>query len=238
MSDVPSFITVRGVAVPFNVARFDGSRVEAFDPSAFDEMLARNITVPLLWDSHDEGAGTMRLAHEARLFASPVGLMFSAIVDTRQAAGGSFRWALLAAMTRRREPADECSIGDLTIVSERRETIDGNRCSLVTKASIGHVAICRRGTTVYGATTGAWPCHLPLDTAPLRIQELAAKWETGKAAATLQAKRRQLLADADRIIRTSDRADRDLTAEEFATVSAKFAAVKALDRDLARVRQP
>lgn len=237
MSDVPSYITVKGVAVPFNVARFDGSRVEAFDPSTFDEMLARNITVPLLWDSHDEGAGTMRLAHEARLFASADGLMFSATIDMRQSAGGSFRWALLAAMTRRREPVDECSIGDLTITSERREMIDGNPCSLVTKASIGHVAICKSGSTVYGATTGAWPCHLPLDTAPLRIQELAAKWEAGKTAAGMHAKRSRLLADAERIVCASDRADRDLTVKEFATVSAKLASVKALDRDLATMRR-
>ncbi|MBX3580029.1 MAG: hypothetical protein KF723_22725 [Rhizobiaceae bacterium] len=236
MSDVPSYITVRGVAVPFNVARFDGSRVEAFDPGAFDDMLARNVTVPLFWDSHDDGPGTMRLANEARLFASADGLMFSATVDTRQAAGGSFRWALLAAMTRRREPVDECSIGDLTITSERRETIDGNRCSLVTKASIGHVAVCRRGTTVYGTSTGAWPCHLPLNTAPLRIRELSAKWEAGKAAVVLEAKRSNLLADVDRLIRISDRADRDLNDAEFASINAKLAAVRAIDSDLAVIR--
>jgi phage head maturation protease len=234
MSDAPSFARLAGRAIPFNrIARVDGG-LETIDPGAFDGMIADGARVRVLWDSHD--ADAIEIANGARLFSDGRGLAFECLADVRVGVGKR-HWALVAAVSQVINPHNECSVGDLDILAERWEIRDGVRVRRVLEARIGHVAICRSGTAAYGRHTGFWRPDR-LDEAAWHIQAMAAEWQEGRALATLQAKRRGLIADAERLIRASDRTNRDLTDAELAAIKSTIASVRALDRVIARGRQP
>lgn len=231
MSDVPSFITIRGYAAPFNrPMHVAGRGVEVIDRGAFDHMLNKRGKIRVTWDSHADDAEV--LAHDAELFVDGYGLAFSCQVDMRSAGNGRRNWSIIRAITTCNNPADQCSVGGLAIAAERSDVVDGMPCTRVVQASIDHITICR--DAAYGRFTACWPTHLPIEDAPWRVQELAAQWQAGKAAAGLEAKRRRLLTEAEHLIRSADRTDRDMSDGELAAFNAKLAAVRALDLELGR----
>lgn len=232
MSYRANLVEIRGLAAPFGRPTYIAGRgVEVLDPRVFDGMLAGGKRVPVLWDSHDEGAGTIRLAEAATLFAGPAGLMFSARLDL------SRNWGLLAAIVRRRDPVDQVSVGGLDIEDQRAERIGGAAAFRVLKASIGHVTICK--DAAYRTATGVWRADVALDEAPWRIREMSALWEAGRAVAKLQDQRRRLCADAERLANArSDGAGGDLSANQLAAVRAKVNAVRAIDSKIKAMGAP
>jgi len=154
-----------------------GGKLEQFAPGAFAEMLARPTKIDLRWGSHDDHAP--RLANTIggglEFFADDYGLGFSATLSLK----GATNYYRLSAMVQRKNPTSFCSIGGLMIKASRQEKVLIGTAEVVTSATIDHVTICN-GAAYH--RTAVWPAHLPLDDAPWRIQELAARWAEGHAA--------------------------------------------------------
>ena len=172
-----SQITLRGYAVPFGqIAHVGDGKLEQFAPGAFDEMLSFGPVIDLRWDVHDDDAP--KLANTAvgslSLFADDYGLGFSATVSMKRLGIGC-----LQAMMQRKNPKSFCSIGGLTIKASHREKVLIGTADVVTSATIDHITICDR--PVYRASA-VWPDHVPLDDAPLRIQDLDSRWAEGREA--------------------------------------------------------
>lgn len=170
-------IGLRGYAVPFGQTGHVGDgRLEQFAPGAFDKMLSFGPIIDLRWDDHDDDAP--KLASTAvgslSLFADDYGLGFSATVGVKSIGIGR-----LQAMMQRKNPKSFCSIGGLMIKANRQEKVLIGTADVVTSATIDHITICDR--PVYRATA-VWPDHVPLDQAPLRIQDLDSRWAEGREA--------------------------------------------------------
>ncbi len=218
-------IEIRGYAVPFDRTRHIASagHVEVFDHDAFADMIGRS--VPLVWDSHDDGAPELGTA---TLFADDYGLAFFAAVDMERHRGR------IAAMTRKQGPADQCSIGGLRILSDRSDVVRGIACQRITKASIDHIAIV--DDAAYGKATAAWPTHDSLDHAPWRIQELAARWDKAHALYQLESRRAWLVATADSIAARVEGPGGELSDKQLKLVKSTAALVAAVDKQIAELR--
>jgi phage head maturation protease len=142
-----------------------GSR-EQFAAGAFDEALARNMTIEILWASHAGPVMAGRAA--AGLFADTAGLAFWAWIDRGQ-------WSdELRAIARGNYG---CSIGGLNIRAQRSENFGGLPCATITQADIGHIAI----GVEYPAyrDTGTW-IDAEVESSPSwRIRNLTELWHTG-----------------------------------------------------------
>ena len=108
----------------------------------------------------------------AGIFADAYGLGFWAEVAVPA------NWGRLQAMTTRKEPTDQCSVGGLRIDESRADHYLGGRRTTVTAARIDHICITSRAA--YGATTGVWPADHDLSQAPWRIQQMSRHWGVGR----------------------------------------------------------
>jgi len=191
-------ITLRGYAVPFGqTAHVGDGKLEQFAPSAFAEMLARPKIIDLRWDSHEDDAP--RLVATAggglSLFADEYGLGFLATLSMTRISIGR-----LQAMMQRKDPKSFCSIGGLKIKASHQEKVLIGTAEVVTSATIDHVTICAKPSY---RGTGVWLDHVPLDQAPLRIQELDNQWAEGwRASQRKQAAEARMVAQLRPIGRT------------------------------------
>lgn len=222
---VPDFVELRGYAAPFNRPRFVAADniVESIAPAAFDGMLDDVAPIPVLWDSHNDGAPV--LSRSVKLHTDGYGLGFSALVDVRNRHGClSPHWGRLRAMMQRRAPMDQCSV---SLVIERSHIESGVRH--VTAAKITHVTIC--SNAVYGAFTGAWLAHcIDEAEAPWRLQVMNAEWQAGRELFSLTERRRKLINEATAIANGPGQGvNGDLSAEQLAQVRTLCAASGVID---------
>ena len=171
------FERLRGYVAPFNsVGAVDGT-YEKFAPGTFAGMFAAMPPIDLRWASHSDGAA--RLASTTRatlsLFVDEYGLGFEAQIDM----SNSENWNRIRHITQKNDPMAFASVGGLVIKGKRWEKFGCAKCRVITEATISHITITDR-SAAYQATA-VWPA-VPLDDAPWKIRELAARWGEGRAA--------------------------------------------------------
>jgi len=174
----PTSITLRGYAVPFSqTAHIGDGKLERFAPGAFAQMLERPKSIELRWDTHAEDAPRLANSTSGTLsfFEDSYGLGFVAKLSTRD----HWNWSYLRSITQKTKPMSLVSVGGLVIKSSRRELLQLGTTEVITSATIDHVTVCN--DAAYRGT-GCWPDHLPLDSAPSKIQQLDARWIAGRVA--------------------------------------------------------
>jgi phage head maturation protease len=171
----PAHITLRGYAAPYGQPACIGrGELEQFAPGAFSQMLERPRKIELRWDTHDDSAPKLASTGAGSLsfFEDEYGLGFAAKLNTKDPRN----WSRLRTMVQKTKPFCLVSVGGLAIKHSRRELLQLGTTEVITAATIDHITICDdaayRGTAV-------WPTHLPLDDAPLKIQQLDARWAAG-----------------------------------------------------------
>jgi HK97 family phage prohead protease len=172
---------IRGYAVTYNQTAFLGpgdGRLERILPGAFSAQLAAGKPIRLQAYTHDPAEPAIASTADGTLtfHEDEFGLGFEAQYEPRS--HGHWGWSVVRAMVGRAGLG--CSINFARRVKGRR-TIDGASVEVVAAAEIDHVALVTnaayRGTRVWRADCG-------LTDAPWTVQELAAKWERGRARAS------------------------------------------------------
>jgi len=174
----PTSITLRGYAVPYGqTAHIGGGKLEQFAPGTFAQMLERPRALDLRWDAHTDDAPRLASTTSGSLsfFEDDYGLGFPAKLSTKD----SRNWSRLRSITQKTKPTSLVSIGGLAIKASRREVLQLGTTEIITSATITHATLCNDGAY---RGTAVWPTHLPLDDAPLKIQQLDARWTAGRAA--------------------------------------------------------
>ena len=174
----PTHISLRGYAAVYGqTAHIGGGKLEQFAPGAFAQILDRPRAIDLRWDTHADDAPRLASSTSGTLsfFEDDHGLGFLAKLSMKDI----HNWSRLRSITQRTKPMSLVSVGGLVVKASRQESLQLGATEVVTSATIDHITICNdaayRGTAV-------WPTHLPLDDAPLKIQELDARWTDGRAA--------------------------------------------------------
>ena len=93
--------------------------------------------------------------------------------------GDSENWNRIRQITQKNDAMAFASVGGLIIKNHRWEKFGVANCRVITEATIGHITITDK-SAAYNATA-VWPAD-PLDNAPWKIRELAARWSDGRAA--------------------------------------------------------
>jgi HK97 family phage prohead protease len=169
--------TLRGYAVPYGqTAHIGGGELEQFAPGAFAQMLERRKTIDLRWDTHADDAPRLAslTSNSLSFFEDDYGLGFLAKLSMRD----HWNWSRLRMMVQKHKPMSLVSVGGL-VKNSRREVLQLGTTEVVTSATIDHITICNNGA--YRGTS-VWPTHIPLDEAPWKIQQLDARWISGRAA--------------------------------------------------------
>ena len=169
---------IRGYALPFNsVGEVDGS-YEKFAPGALLGMFPLSAPIDVRWFNHSESAARLAGTKNGTLslFVDEYGLGFEAKLDI----GDPANLYRLREITRRQDPMAFASIGGLVIKSYRLERYcyGAATCKVITSATFGHIAVTDRSAAYHA--TAVWP-DVPLDAAPWKIRDLAARWRTGRA---------------------------------------------------------
>jgi phage head maturation protease len=207
-------IVLRGYALPFAQSTLlaGSCTYERFAATAFDRLLNRASPVAIRWGSHNEDAPVLARTSDgtAGLFADEFGLGFWARVDVDR------HWPKVREITQRVNPVDRCSVGGLVIVASDQDRCLGAPRETVSQAHIDHIAIVDYSAAY--KSTGVWPASHDLEMAPLRVQEMAARWSHGHAQ---WQRRANLIARAERIANgPGEGADGDLSTAQLARVQA------------------
>jgi len=170
-------VRIRGYAAPYNQIVPYGDEYQVIEPGAFSSMLRGPLPpIDIRWGSHDDHAEIIAStdARNVGFFDDDYGLGFFFDVDLGKT------WGKLAEMTKPKTPCDRCSVNMILGESSIEKPFRESRVLRIKSATIDHVAIGLTRATYM--QTGTWPTHCPLERAPLRIQELAERWERGRLA--------------------------------------------------------
>jgi phage head maturation protease len=169
-------VIIRGYAITFEqlaaVPEDEGGGLEVVTRGAFKNMLRAGTPVRLQFRTHDRAPAIASTSDGAlALFEDDYGLGFSATLARPD-------WGMVRSIVQGKSALASVHFTDRRF---RASSFKGEAVQRVERAEISHIAIVDRA--VYRATC-VWRGDVPLDEAPLRVRDLANRWERGRLLAS------------------------------------------------------